>query len=805
MDSNSQQAGTTRRRGAGWRKAAAATTVLAILAGCGGGDDAPTTSPTAPTATSATIGAAGGTLDGPDGSRVVIPPGALAQDTLIGIARRDTGAPADGPDGYVRQGATYEFTPHDIAFARPVTMRIPAATASPADDQGVLRASPADDRGWEALGLAGANGVAEWESASFSWYAYWACAYSLPNPDPYPCVGVTGFTSLTPTPANALTLISANPQVANRFFSVRTATSLQMTASYNAAADCGDARIEFKRRRPGSAAPEVLYAGPVTVTPNGSSRITVRSTYTVALSDADNGRTALITAFSCRRSYQSPSRAGWSPERQRTGAYDVMVFDAQIPPPQTAPPVITQQPASVSVEAGQSATFGIAATAPDSLSVDWERSNDGGSSWASLGATGTSYGFVTALADNGAMLRVRVCNTAGSLPPNCLYSAVATLTVTAPGGPQPLRARSIAAGYAMSLAAATDGTVWAWGREVDYLTGGYNAAFNRWARTPVQVQGLSGVVAVALSSENSSFYALHADGTVSAWGRNDLGQLGDRTTTTRPQPVRVLQDATTPLGGVTSIAATTGMLFMARADGPWVVGLMGTLGGASAPGFPFNGAIAQPVPGWPAGDSVQYMTTPHSANARPALLVRGTGSGRVLAWGYNESNRLGAGVSTTFAGSATAMADVSFFWSGFGAVDLGREFAIGRDETLHLSSVGRNLEGQLGNGGSTASSTLVGVGLGQVDAFATGQVSAAAVMRGSGELWAWGWNGVSARPTPERVGTGAGYTAVAVGDLHGLVIGSGGQVYGWGTRDFGALGDGASSGNSSVPIPVIRP
>lgn len=795
-----------------------------LLAGCGGGDD-PAPAPAAPpSSASATIGAAGGTLDGPDGSRVVIPPGALSQDTLITIARRDTGAPALGPDGYVRQGATYEFTPHDIAFSQPVTMRIPAATASPADDQGVLRASPADASGWEAIGPTAANGFAEWQSASFSWYAYWACAYSSPNPDPHPCVGVTGFTQLTPTPADALTPTSYNAQAAYRYFRVRTATSLQMTASYSAPADCGDAQIEFRRRRPGSSAPEVLYAGPATVTPSGTHRITVRSSYTATLSDADNGSTILLSVFSCRRAYQSPSRAGLPAAQQRIGAHDSMVFDAQIPPPQTAPPVITQQPASVSVEAAQPVNLTIAATAPDSLSVDWERSNDAGATWVSQGATGTSYGFVTALTDNGALFRVRVCNTAGSLPPNCLYSANATLTVTPPpGGPQPLLARAIAAGYGMSLAVATDGTVWAWGNQVDGTTGGFSTGpSSGWARRPVQVQGLSGVRAVAVSSESSTYYALHEDSTVSAWGRNNLGQLGDRTTTTRPLPVKVLQDATTPMHAVCSIAATTNMLFMARAaacapasgplsgiavtSGPWVVGLMGTMGGAAAPGFPFNGAIAQPVPGWPAGDTVQYMGAPHAANAQAALLVRASTQGRTYAWGDNSSNVLGAGTSTAFAGSATTMADVGFFWSGIGTVALGRNFTIALDETLSLVGVGRNVEGQLGTGNLNASVSLTPViGFGQVDRFDAGQASAAALTRGSGQLWAWGWNGISARSTPERVGTGSGYTAVAVGDIHGLVIGSNGQVYGWGARDYGALGDGSSSGSSSVPIPVTRP
>ncbi|MEI6226574.1 MAG: hypothetical protein WCS72_17660, partial [Deltaproteobacteria bacterium] len=51
------------------------------LAACGsGGGDAATSA-------TAVIGPAGGTLTGPDGVQVVIPPGALNQATTIGIAR----------------------------------------------------------------------------------------------------------------------------------------------------------------------------------------------------------------------------------------------------------------------------------------------------------------------------------------------------------------------------------------------------------------------------------------------------------------------------------------------------------------------------------------------------------------------------------------------------------------------------------------------------------------------------------------------------------------------------------------------
>lgn len=112
--------------------------------------------------------------------------------------------------------------------------------------------------------------------------------------------------------------------------------------------------------------------------------------------------------------------------------------------------------------------------------------------------------------------------------------------------------QSIAAGYAHTLALKRDGTVWAWGQNNCGQLGD-NTSTNR--SLPVQVPGLGNVIAVAAGGENAGLsyshsLALKADGTVWAWGCNQLGQLGDGTTTNRKTPVQVVG-----LIGASAIAA----------------------------------------------------------------------------------------------------------------------------------------------------------------------------------------------------------------------------------------------------------
>ena len=90
-------------------------------------------------------------------------------------------------------------------------------------------------------------------------------------------------------------------------------------------------------------------------------------------------------------------------------------------PPDGEVPVITAQPASVTVNAGATASFNVAATSNTALSYQWRKNGN-----AVGGATAAGYTTPpTTSADNGARFSVVVTNATGSVT-----SAEATLTVT---------------------------------------------------------------------------------------------------------------------------------------------------------------------------------------------------------------------------------------------------------------------------------------------------------------------------------------------------------------------------------------
>jgi len=90
-----------------------------IISSCGGGGDVES-----PYEFSAVIGPEGGTLDGPDGSGLVVPAGAVTADIefFVEVAEEDALA---GLTAFMPIGPAYDFGPNGEVFKKMVTIRVP--------------------------------------------------------------------------------------------------------------------------------------------------------------------------------------------------------------------------------------------------------------------------------------------------------------------------------------------------------------------------------------------------------------------------------------------------------------------------------------------------------------------------------------------------------------------------------------------------------------------------------------------------------------------------------------------------------
>jgi alpha-tubulin suppressor-like RCC1 family protein len=94
---------------------------------------------------------------------------------------------------------------------------------------------------------------------------------------------------------------------------------------------------------------------------------------------------------------------------------------------------------------------------------------------------------------------------------------------------------AVAAGGNHSLALKSDGTVWTWGNNDQGQLG--RTTSQPSDPLPAQLANPTDVVAIAAGWDFS--LALTSDGSIWAWGRNVEGQLGDGTTINRLQPIRI--------------------------------------------------------------------------------------------------------------------------------------------------------------------------------------------------------------------------------------------------------------------------
>jgi alpha-tubulin suppressor-like RCC1 family protein len=297
--------------------------------------------------------------------------------------------------------------------------------------------------------------------------------------------------------------------------------------------------------------------------------------------------------------------------------------------------------------------------------------------------------------------------------------------------------QDIEGGFYHSLALKIDGTgettVWVWGRN-DFGQLGVGTTTTR-RNAPVQVGGLSGVQDIAAGHSHS--LALKSNGTVWAWGKNEYRQLGDGTTTDRSAPVQV--------GGLSDVKAI-------------------------------------------------------SSGGQHGLALKNDDT--LWAWGKNQFGELGDGTTTNRSTPVQVLSEVK-------AVAGGQLYTLALKKDGTVLAWGRNNFGQLGTGTTTDSNTPVQV-LSDVKAIGTGYAHSLA-LKNDGTLWAWGKNEfgelgdgtTTQRNTPVQVRGFSDEQAIIDGGYrHSLALKSDGTVWAWGRNKFGQLGAAGTITQRNAPVQV---
>lgn len=371
--------------------------------------------------------------------------------------------------------------------------------------------------------------------------------------------------------------------------------------------------------------------------------------------------------------------------------------------------------------------------------------------------------------------------------------------------------------FSAGVAQASGGTAYGWGENGSGQTG--NGTPGPDVLTPAPVVGLANVTQVAGGDGHG--LALLSDGTVSAWGDNDSGQLGNGTTIDSPTPIGV-----SGLSGVVAVAAGGESSFALLANGTvvaWGGNEYGELGDGGSTGPESCGATAcsrLPV-------AIPRLTSVVAVAAGYKYAVALSANGSVMTWGYNQYGEVGDGTGTETGCECVPTPQPVPGVSGAVAISAGWYQAAALLQDGTVEDWGWNYYGDLGGGTDSSlsppapacncSGPVTVRGVSGAKATTAGGYHGLALF-GDGAVRSWGSNeygqlGLGENTGPELCGTypcskvslpvpGVVSTqAVSAGAYHTLALSSNGTVTAWGYNGDGALGNGSEE-ESAVPVPV---
>ena len=299
-----------------------------------------------------------------------------------------------------------------------------------------------------------------------------------------------------------------------------------------------------------------------------------------------------------------------------------------------------------------------------------------------------------------------------------------------------------------ALALASDGTVYSWGfNSWGQLGSGTSGTANN-ASAPVAVKTagtpMEGKTIVQVAAGATHSLALATDGTIYAWGKNEYGQLGDDSTTNSPVPVAV-KTAGTPMDGKTIIQIHAGYehSLALASDGTvyaWRRNNSGQLGK--------NDATDAHIPA-----AVQTLGTPMAGKVIVQLVAGNSQSmalasdGTVYTWGWNQYGQPGNG-TTTNSRIPVAVVTTGTPLAGkiISQIAAGNAHALAMTDDGTVYTWGWNQYGQLGNNSTINSSLPVivkttGTPLAgkMITQIASGGSPNSLVLANDGTMYTWGW------------------------------------------------------------------
>ncbi len=323
---------------------------------------------------------------------------------------------------------------------------------------------------------------------------------------------------------------------------------------------------------------------------------------------------------------------------------------------------------------------------------------------------------------------------------------------------------TVAAGGYHSFHLRRDGTLSGFGRN-DLGQLGLSPAGNRLLPVPI-----TGAVTAVAGNEYHSMF-IKADGSLWAMGKNASGELGYPTNENRMTPKQVAS-------GVQAVAVGTAHSLWIGADGSlWATGAnhYGQLG---------DGSTVQRTTAVPIATNVKAV----AAASTHSLFLKNDGT--LWAMGRNHLGQLGDG-STTDRSTPVAIA------SAVASIAAGYDYSLFIKADGAMFAMGRNVESQLGDGSATNRSVPTQVATGALSASAG--VDHTLFQKTDGTLWSMGRNNhgqvgdgtTLTRATPVQIATDV--VSYAAGSQHGFYLARSGALFAFGRNDYGQLGNGTST------------